>query len=759
MASGMFDFHSEEDRDGVRLTWNCWPSNPAEAARLVVPIAASYSPLKPLVNVPQLPYEPVACKGTCRSLLNPFCQFDPVGKLWVCPFCFQRNQFPPQYADISQTNLPAELIPNYTTIEYALPRALAPPPVLLFVVDLCLPESDLSALKASILQTINNLPETVLVGLITFAATIQVFELAFEHCPKSFVFSGNKETSKENIQRLLGLTSGVASGGRAAAAPGAGTMLTPPRRFIMPLSECSFNLETILEELQHAPPPSKPYTRHARATGVAALVGAALVEAFPHHGGRCMFFIGGPCTSGPGLVVSEDLKEPIRAHHDIQRDQCKHMAKASKFYEGLAAMYAQSSFSVDIYGCAGDQVGVLEMQALVTRTGGVILLADSFQSDMFKESFLRLLSADDKGTLNLAFNSTVDVVSSREVKVCGAIGHVTSMQKKASNVAETEIGVGSTASWKLNTVDRQSTFCFYFETAKQPAAGQPPQHGFLQFITQYHTSSGQRMMRVTTLRRVWSDQPQMLQMGFDQEAAAVMMARIGVHKMASEDSADVLRWLDRTLIRLCAKFGDYRKDDPTSFSLKPAFSLYPQFMFHLRRGPVLQVFNNSPDETTFIRSCLNHENVNNALVMIQPTLDAYTFDGPPKPVLLSATSVAVDRILVLDTFFHVVIFAGEQIANWRNLGYHNQPDFENFKQLLEAPIMDVQTTLNERFPMPRFIQCDQGTSQARFLIAVIDPSITHTSVNTGQGETVFTEDVNLEVFMEHLKRLAVQSSS
>jgi protein transport protein SEC23 len=38
--------------------------------------------------------------------------------------------------------------------------------------------------------------------------------------------------------------------------------------------------------------------------------------------------------------------------------------------------------------------------------------------------------------------------------------------------------------------------------------------------------------------------------GYDQEAAAVTMARIGVFKTRSEEAFDILRWLDRGLIRL-----------------------------------------------------------------------------------------------------------------------------------------------------------------------------------------------------------------
>jgi protein transport protein SEC23 len=93
-------------------------------------------------------------------------------------------------------------------------------------------------------------------------------------------------------------------------------------------------------------------------------------------------------------------------------------------------------------------------------------------------------------------------------------------------------------------------------------------------------------------------------MSFDQEAAAVAMARIAIFKAEIDDGPDVLRWLDRMLIRLCQKFAEYRKDDPTSFRMNENMSIYPQFMFHLRRSQFLQVFNNSPDETAFYRCVL-----------------------------------------------------------------------------------------------------------------------------------------------------------
>lgn len=62
--------------------------------------------------------------------------------------------------------------------------------------------------------------------------------------------------------------------------------------------------------------------------------------------------------------------------------------------------------------------------------------------------------------------------------------------------------------------------------------------------------------------------------------------------------------------------------------------------------------------------------------------------------------------------------------------------------------------------MPRYIDCDQGGSQARFLLARVNPSQTHNNLYGGDqgGAPVLTDDVSLQVFMDHLKKLAVTSS-
>ncbi|WZY92680.1 hypothetical protein YC2023_065009 [Brassica napus] len=133
---------------------------------------------------------------------------------------------------------------------------------------------------------------------------------------------------------------------------------------------------------------------------------------------------------------------------------------------------------------------------------------------------------------------------------------------------------------------------------------------------------------------------------------------------------DAQRWLDRSLIRLCSKFRDYRNTDPTSFSLNPNFSLFPQFIFSLRRSQFVLVFNNSPDETAYSRMLLNRENISNAAVMIQPSLNSIF-------VQLNTSSRIVG--CSFNRFRPIVVFHGLTIAQWRTLGYQNHPEHQVYK--------------------------------------------------------------------------------
>ena len=166
------NFEQLEDKDGVRFSWNVWPGSKAEASKLVIPISCLYTPLKERPDLPPIAYEPVMCKSPCRASLNPYCQIDVNSKLWICPFCLQRNHFPPQYKDISMTNLPYELLVGCSTIEYTLMKPAIVPPIFFFVIDTCLQDDDLRAMREALMISLSMLPPKSLVGLITYGTMV-----------------------------------------------------------------------------------------------------------------------------------------------------------------------------------------------------------------------------------------------------------------------------------------------------------------------------------------------------------------------------------------------------------------------------------------------------------------------------------------------------------------------------------------------------------------------------------------------------------
>ncbi|KAJ6956401.1 protein transport protein SEC23-like isoform X1 [Populus alba x Populus x berolinensis] len=438
----MGEFVELEAQDGVRMPWNVLPGTKQESSNCVVPVSVIYTPIKPFPNMPVLPYSPLRCRN-CRSVLNPFCTVDFSAKLWICPFCFQRNQFPPHYTAISDDNLPAELFSQYTTIEYEEPQMISSsspsPMIFMFVVDTCMIEEEMAFLKSALSQAIELLPDNSLVGLITFGTLVNVHELGFGETSKTYVFKGSKDVSKDQLLEQMGFflkkpkpPTSVIAGAKD------GLSSDSISRFLLPASQCEFTLNSVLEELQKDPWPVPPHQRASRCTGTALSVAACLLGAcVPGSGARIMAFIGGPSTEGLGSIVSKNLSESIRSHKDIDKDSATHYHKAVKFYERLAKQLVHQGHVLNLFACALDQ----------------------------------------------------DLIA-----------------------------------------------------------------------------------------------------GFDQEAAAVAMARLVSFKMENEKAEfDPIRWLDKALIHLCARFGDYQKGRSSSFSLSSRLSIFPQFMFHLRRSQFVQV--------------------------------------------------------------------------------------------------------------------------------------------------------------------------
>ena len=75
------------------------------------------------------------------------------------------------------------------------------------------------------------------------------------------------------------------------------------------------------------------------------------------------------------------------------------------FGQALASRCVANTHVIDIFACSLDQVGLLEMKGCVSQTGGLCVLADSFEQSVFKvrecgHTGLQLLFFGSAGSLS-----------------------------------------------------------------------------------------------------------------------------------------------------------------------------------------------------------------------------------------------------------------------------------------------------------------------------------------------------------------------
>jgi protein transport protein SEC23 len=226
---------------------------------------------------------------------------------------------------------------------------------------------------------------------------VTVHELSSTEVPKSFVFKGTKDYDANVLQTLLGLS--PASAAPTGAPAGAGMAPMSVNKFLSPIGECMMVFDQILGDLTRDPWPTAAGDRPARAVGAALRIAECVLEkTFGKQGGRIIMFMGGPCTVGPGQVVIRPLTETMRGHTEIMGDSAPFLKSATAFYNSIAVQAANNSHVIDIFACALDQVGLVEMKNCVTHTGGLCVLADSFKQSVFQ------VRCPNSSTMSLSHN-------------------------------------------------------------------------------------------------------------------------------------------------------------------------------------------------------------------------------------------------------------------------------------------------------------------------------------------------------------------
>ncbi|ELQ75020.1 Vesicle coat complex COPII, subunit SEC23 [Trachipleistophora hominis] len=694
--------HEIEKNDGLRMTWNVLPIVDTEESSLPIPIGVLYSPHQ---RCERLEYEPIFCL-TCRSILNPYTTVDYNTKEWTCIFCNKKNHLPPHYRDISPESLPSEMIS--CTTEYLLTRESTFQPTFFFVVDMCtFDEQRYNLLIDGIRITYDGLPDECTIGLITYGTNINLFDFQSE-IKRTFIFSGERNYDKKTLE-------GYFKDENANS------------QFLsFVFTKKTVDVNDFVKMMERDPFPVRSGLRQIRCTGSALSFAVSLLESVVHDAAIKIFlFTEGPITFGPGTMASLNLKENIRSGNDILRGKAKYVKTSKSYFDALAKRMANLGMSIDILSATLNDIGLYEMQSLIDMTGGLVVMAQDFDHEIFTTSCAKNVRSED-GVMEMVFNAKFKV-QTKGLTYKSGIG----LGSPLLNQKNEEIG------WKLGSLHRNSNIGFIFDAK---ANKRDDEIGYVQIITQYQQSDRKLITRVTTAARVFGRLSKFKQ-GFDQEAALILQARIFTFGTHIEEDLDLVRRIDRSLIRFIRKFGESNNH----LKLSSSMALYPNFIYFLRRSLLVQTETNSPDETSYYRNIVAREPVTNAMTMIYPTLTAFSYQDETKPVPMDAKSLQPDIILLLDTFHNVLIWRGEHINQWIQEGYHEKDEYKFLKDCIDEAEERAKRLVKERLPTPQFTLTERYGSQERILLAKVNPSI--------KGQVVVTDDIDFATFYDCLCKI------
>ena len=743
------DFTQTEINEGIRFVWNSVPSSRQILKQNMIPFGVFLSPFFQRDPPIERRLGTALKCSKCGFFANPYCSLDYYNaKAWTCCNCGNRNPLSHQVINfLTQGGRLQDFEGNCTVFEYQLDSQKTYQRTLILVLDTSMEKDELEQMKQGILESLPSGDMNYNIGLVTFGKHVKLHNLT-SMTRQELVLDGGKTYIREQIMQLLSLRESLPN-----AAP---NLLN---KFIQPISKCRERIVKIISRLKPDSFEIKvkgEHRRRLRCTGNALQLSVVLASSFCGHGTKIATFLGGACTYGPGQIVSPELEEHFRSHNDLEKSASKLSVfqKAKKFYNELGVLCEKFNLTVDLFAFCLNQYGLGEMANMVQESGGMIINHEEFQDKEYKPSVKQYMST--MFTSDSVWNARTTVVCSEEMGLHGALGSMKLINKvKDLEKTDNQMGQSGGNRFYLGNTSINNNLLFLFQQLN-PEISIKAKPCYFQFQSTYHDENGLSVLRVATFSRNFCADNTLLGNSVDQEAAIACIARIASFKSITLETTDVVYWLNTVLIKFLRRVSNFKKNQPQTLKIPDNVSLLPQFIFYFRKSEFVQKFATSVDEFALFRLSLMREVLNNMLVMIQPSLFAYTLENPNAcPVLCDMDSLSDDRILVVDTYFFVLLWYGKTIHYWKEQNFQDDPQFAHFKELLNVSKTDAELLMEDRLPVPRFIECFPGAPFERVLKSKLNPRAAKTQEDS--DENYSTDDVNLKTFMDYLIKLVVKS--
>lgn len=180
---------------------------------------------------------------------------------------------------------------------------------------------------------------------------------------------------------------------------------------------------------------------------------------------------------------------------------------------------------------------------------------------------------------------------------------------------------------------------------------------------------------------------------------------------------------------------------------------FPQFIYHLRRSGIINPFGSPPDQALYQKTCLMRESVANCMVMIQPALIRYLPDASqPAPVELDISELREDVILLLDSYFNVLVWYGESVYGWKEQNLQDEPEYEYLKEFFAMPLQDASDIMYDRLPVSNFYETFKNDGKERYLKSRVNPSKSNKVEDDGH---FCSDDAPITLFMDYLVKSVI----
>jgi protein transport protein SEC23 len=342
----------------------------------------------------------------------------------------------------------------------------------------------------------------------------------------------------------------------------------------------------------------------------------------------------------------------------VSMEKSKHMRSFKEIYQNLPSIefYRRLGLHLNVFISCMDQAGAFEMDP------ESIMLCDSYNTELFKQSYKKFIQE-----VNIA---EVSIISSKQVAVRGFLSP--GVTKSTGEIHDEAIGKPGDCI-KLSMVkDHAIGIVFHMDTvglAKDKKS--VPKEVYVQLISRCNNR-----LRITTFRRPTTNSGRTLIQGFDQETwISLLMKQYCFYESLLKSFDYVEKFI--SLYKLFAS--------PSNKSALPQeFNMLPFFQYHLSRS-YLDKIHKTPDEWRFYSLSFLRLGVEDCVKVIYPLL---TEHGSKQELPLVSSSIKAG--VVMDSFFHVVKCGVPETT-------------------------EKVDDITEIYPLPRYVHCQPGDSQSRFL--------------------------------------------